>query len=384
MKLEIVDKQSGEPALVLDQNEHGLSVVGGDARLVQALKLNQFKDLKEIADFINSDPNGPYVAQEAQEDQQQEEQQPDQQQETDERIKPALQVLKEAMARVKNRQDQENSAKEAKNNEGVALRTTDSQIQMKQSEMIYVSFDGDNIGNAVARAERKDDEKVLAEISTRINAGQDVFREWAQTNGGMIIEQGGDEGLCKVPGKAFDMIEAFRKQYEQTVKATCSVGVGKKISEATDARMLAKLKGKNRTETFDEITRKELKLKLEQKGDAESKKISDALEISPTGPQEVHEPEPQEQEAPPEEQSAQAEQQASEQDSEPTDQVSADMSPELIKAMQAQLKKQEPQPDSIMDSVQHDENIEKADYSDSDSPQFAKSLRYLAKYGVSK
>lgn len=40
---------------------------------------------------------------------------------------------------------------------------------------IYISFDGDDIGNAVARAEAKDDEEALTEISQRINAGQDLF-----------------------------------------------------------------------------------------------------------------------------------------------------------------------------------------------------------------
>lgn len=288
MKLIILDKESQEPALELTQDERGLAVSGGDARLVQALKLNQFKDLKEISDYLNSDPNGVYEAR-MDDEQEEEDRQPSPEEALNARMKPALDVLKDLMSRVKNRQDQDEAKKEADKPESQMLQFTDSQIMQEPGGMLYITFDGDNIGNAVARAERKDDEKELAQMSAKINAGQTLFNEWAKQNGGYVVEQGGDEGLAKVPNKALKAIEEFRTNYFNLTGATCSVGIGKKISEATDARMLAKLKGKNRSEMFTEATRKELKIRLDEKGDPESKKIALALDPADVdGAQPVH------------------------------------------------------------------------------------------------
>lgn len=102
MKLIILDKESQEPALELTQDERGLAVSGGDARLVQALKLNQFKDLKEISDYLNSDPNGVYEARmDDEQEEEEEDRQPSPEEALNARMKPALDVLKDLMSRVK-------------------------------------------------------------------------------------------------------------------------------------------------------------------------------------------------------------------------------------------------------------------------------------------
>jgi len=386
MRLSILNKQTQEPMLVLDQDDYGLSVVGGDTKLVQALKLNQFKDLKEIADYLNSDPNGPYLAQF--EDEEEQPKPEDQQKPLDDRMKPALQVIKEMMSRVKNRQDQEKAKEEAEKPEAQILNTTDSQVMFAPGTLLYVSYDGDNIGNAVARAERKDDEQELRQMSARINAGQDLFKEWAKQNGGEVIEQGGDEGLAKVPTAALDRTEEFRKQYYNLVGATASIGIGKKISEATDARMLAKLKGKNCTEMFTDSTRKELELRLEEKGDAESKKIAESLaphsetdqaqSVAPTAqPQADTTAQPQPEQPQPDQVPQVDGQQV----------PASNMSPELISGLREMMLKgdedQLPQA-SAFDGPNHDSQIEQSDYGYSDNPDFSKALRYAAKYGDGK
>lgn len=389
MKLEILQKETGEPVLVLDQDDMGLAVVGGDQRLVQALKLDQFRDLKEIADYINSDANGPYAAQF--EDQQQPEAEQDPAKQLDERMKPALETIRELLSRVQNRQAQDEAKEEAKKPEAELLNSTDSQVVYDPQEKIYVSYDGDNIGNAVARAERKDDEGELRSISNKINAGQDLFNSWAKQNGGEVIEQGGDEGLAKVPAAALDHIEEFRVQYFNLVGATCSVGTGKKISEATDARMLAKLKGKDRVEKFDDATRKELKLRLEDKEDSESRKIKTALEDQAPG---EGQPAPVQAEAPaqPQAQAPQNDSDSITNDSEsasaapaeaaPQEQAPmAQMSPELMEALQAEVNKSQSR-GRLSDSARYDSQIEAGDYSGDEDPEFSKNLAYVLKYGV--
>lgn len=131
---------------------------------------------------------------------------------------------------------------------------------------VYVSFDGDGIGNAVARAEAQDDEPAIQDISMRIRAGGDLFEQWVRRHDGVLLEAGGDEGVAKVPEKALEDIETFRSDYERLVAASVTVGVGKKISEATKARMLGKLKGKNRTEMHTGSTDAELKAAVESRG----------------------------------------------------------------------------------------------------------------------
>ena len=136
---------------------------------------------------------------------------------------------------------------------------------------------------------RRDDPKELSELSAKQEAGKSLVGEWTKQNGGTVVYSSGGQAIVQVPNKALKAIEEFRTNYFNLTGATCSVGIGKKISEATDARMLAKLKGKNRSEMFTEATRKELKIRLDEKGDPESKKIALALDPADVdGAQPVH------------------------------------------------------------------------------------------------
>ena len=145
--------------------------------------------------------------------------------------------------------------------------------------MIYVSMDGDNIGNRVAQAEAEDDEVKLKEMSDKINAGQMVFLTWVGSHGGVVIESGGDEGVAKIPESAVSSIEFFRKQYEAVSGATVTVGVGRSISECTKARELGKLKGKNRIENFGPESEAELKTLLVPQNEAQKILASGVIKL---------------------------------------------------------------------------------------------------------
>lgn len=389
-----------EPVLILDQNESGMQVVGGDPKMAETLGLSRFKDLKEISDYINSAGSG-YQAHFDEESMNQDgRQEAEAGPEMDDRIAPALKTLKELMSRVQDRQAQSKANEEAKKPEAEMLQNPNIESLSPGLGHIYVSLDGDNIGNSVARAEAEDDEKTLSEQSARINAGQDVLRNWAQMMGGKVIEAGGDEGLVKVPVAAKAHIEELREQYRNVVGQTATVGVGKKISESTKARMLGKLTGKNKTVVFDETTEKELSLRTKDDSQNEAKKIRTAM-----SPNSAADPESQDQEqtdeadgvdpgvvsnestesgtnAPPSDQSAAApEEKPSEEQPEEEQPETAQLSPETVQAASDMPADDGKPKGSALDDRDHDKSIEDADYSESENPQMSKRMRYMAKYG---
>ena len=274
MRLTIIDSKSHEPMLIIEETDKGLQVVGGDARMVNALGLQKFSSLKEISDHINSAESD---VQAIMDDGQDSQSQPDQNPDMDSRIKPALDMIRTLMQKVNERKKREKINEDSDKPEYKIANTSESEVLFNPNDQIYVSVDGDNIGNAVARAEETDDEDKLTEISSRINAGQDIMKDWAIRMGGYVVEQGGDEAVMKVPATAMSDLENLRSLYVQTVGATCSIGVGKKISESTKSRMLAKLKGKDRVVVFDKSTSQELELRLKDKDSTEASKIRNAM-----------------------------------------------------------------------------------------------------------
>ena len=275
MNLTIMDLENNEPLIVLSEDEYGMKVVGGDPSMIDALGLSKMRELKEVADFINSsgDPTIQAMFDEGYV--------PDEKSlpELEELIRPALQIIKDLISKVEERKASQTLESHQDAPEAKILESADAEIIMDAPAWIYVSIDGDNIGNAVARAEATDNEAELKSISQKINAGQQVFTMWAQLNGGEMIEQGGDEGLCKVPATAMEQVEELRQRYLEAVGATATVGIGERVSQATKARELGKLTGKNKTVVFDESTEQELELRLEQEDMSEPSKIRNALSV---------------------------------------------------------------------------------------------------------
>lgn len=279
-KVTIFDMTTHEPVLVLSEDEKGIQVSGGDPRMVNSLQLNRFSSISEIFDYINSDPDSGLQAMygdgnDANEDAPAQEEEQSSEDQTMDKMKGALEIIRALMNKVGQKRDQEKQQKDDKDQEkakafdGEAFRTVD--------EKFLVSFDGDNIGNAIARAEASDDLNQIAEMSAKINAGEQVFADWIKSFGGRVIQEGGDEGMGEVKGSALASIEQFRESYKKAVGATVCVGIGKKPSEATKARELAKLTGKDKVVMFDEGTEKELQLHLENQDNSENTKIKNAM-----------------------------------------------------------------------------------------------------------
>lgn len=178
------------------------------------------------------------------------------------RIAPAIELIRQFLEKAKKKQVQREELEQQQ--EQLELEQRNAEKVEDQNELIYVTLDGDNIGNVVFQAEQSDDEQKLIEVDQRISSGTQVMKMWAEENNGKVVQVGGDEGLLKVPRKAIERIEELRQRYYDSVKATVTVGVGKKISEAMAARQLGKLQGKNRTVEFSETTKQELEQRMQQ------------------------------------------------------------------------------------------------------------------------
>jgi hypothetical protein len=115
------------------------------------------------------------------------------------------------------------------------------------------------VGKLVGRAVIANDVDELHSISSRIDAAQDFILHWCQQVGGIKISGGGDEATMSVPTEAKDDIKNLRECVEKSFGYTLSVGVGRNLSEAGTALLVAKLRGKNRIIWFNKKIKEDIK-----------------------------------------------------------------------------------------------------------------------------
>ncbi len=139
---------------------------------------------------------------------------------------------------------------------------------------VFVSWDGDHIGREAGRARLQDDVAKVRQVDFAIKAGNDLWTALALRTGGETIEAGGDEGAICIPARSLSDVPTIQSQYAQVVGATCTVGVGMKMSESSRALMVGKLRGGNgQVVVWDEAMQKELDAAAPK---SESEKIGEA------------------------------------------------------------------------------------------------------------
>jgi len=125
--------------------------------------------------------------------------------------------------------------------------------------MIFIAVDGDGIGKMVGRAVIANDVEELHKVSSRIDAAQAHIDNWCKQNDGVKISGGGDEATMAIPAEAREKIKELRSQIEKSFGYTISAGVGKNLSEAGTALLVAKLRGKNRIVYFNKHINDDIK-----------------------------------------------------------------------------------------------------------------------------
>jgi GNAT superfamily N-acetyltransferase len=161
--------------------------------------------------------------------------------------------------------------REAKAKEQQAIQDQHAQQQQAEQkpEMLIGCWDADNAGNKISQAERTNDLDKVRAVSGKIQAGQDAIKNWLVGHGCQIIQSGGDEGAFQFSSDLLEQLEAMRAEYRKASGFTCTVGVGRKVSEAVDSRALGKLTGKNRIVVYSDEVGRELKLRMKQQTEQE-------------------------------------------------------------------------------------------------------------------
>lgn len=114
-----------------------------------------------------------------------------------------------------------------------------------KEQMTYVAIDADDVGESVGNAVLSNDANKLSFISNNINAGVQIFAQWAQHNGGKVISSGSDEAVVQVPVTSIEELEQLKEEYSKKTGFTVSIGIGETISDSAKALIYAKMNGKN-------------------------------------------------------------------------------------------------------------------------------------------
>lgn len=124
-----------------------------------------------------------------------------------------------------------------------------------------------------------EDTDSLSDLSLKLELGNRIIKDWTLLHGGQFIGSDGNTTIIKVRSAQIYQLEELSQAYRNVVGTTVTIGVGKKLSECTKARMLGKLTGKNKTVVFDESTIKELEMRMAQdEGSKETKKMNITME----------------------------------------------------------------------------------------------------------
>ena len=123
----------------------------------------------------------------------------------------------------------------------------------------YIAADGDGIGKLVGRAVIANNVEELHKVSNRIDAAQDFILHWCKDSGGTKISGGGDEFTAAIPPEAKNSLKDLRASIQKSFGYTISIGVGRSLSEAGTALLVAKLRGKDRIVYFNKHIKDDIK-----------------------------------------------------------------------------------------------------------------------------
>lgn len=122
---------------------------------------------------------------------------------------------------------------------------------------LVLSWDADNAGRNIGQSILDNNVHSLAHYSKAIKDGNAMLVQWAQSHGGEIVSDGGDQGVA-VFHESADMhsimseLEHVRAEYQQIVGNSVTFGIGSDLSESGKALIAGKLMGKDMIVPYDE------------------------------------------------------------------------------------------------------------------------------------
>lgn len=145
---------------------------------------------------------------------------------------------------------------------------------------VYITADADNLGKLIGRARLNDDVPGLMRLNNAINCGNQVFKSWAESKGGGVVEIGGDEASIEIPISALSELPKIKEQYETAVQATVTIGVGLRLSESAKALLVGKLSGKNQIRFYTPDCEEIIQQALKDTPSDQQKEVAEYLEKS--------------------------------------------------------------------------------------------------------
>lgn len=117
--------------------------------------------------------------------------------------------------------------------------------------MVYVSCNGDAVGEQIGNAIMSDDHQALAGLSRKFKDAHMSIEKWAQKKGGEIVASSGDEVIFSLPEEALGELESVKEAYAQASGTTLTIGIGQTISQASKALIYGKLNEKNQIVEYE-------------------------------------------------------------------------------------------------------------------------------------
>src|SRR5262245_23406744 len=116
---------------------------------------------------------------------------------------------------------------------------------------LYISIDGDNIGDKIAVAYLNNDEAELSRINRHLDLILTRICDYMKSKGFQVIFCAADGIVCKGPASELDTFSYYIKTVGET-QFTFSAGIGNNLQSAFFALKYAKAIGKNKVVICEE------------------------------------------------------------------------------------------------------------------------------------
>lgn len=126
----------------------------------------------------------------------------------------------------------------------------------------YIAIDGDNVGQKIEWLVVNERPKELTTFSNNYHQAMEWLEQRLESRlVAKIIFNGGDSLLAAFEHKnslSLNELETIRKRFLEIAQTTISIGIGGNLRQAYFALKLAKAKGRDRIEIFEEFVDEQL------------------------------------------------------------------------------------------------------------------------------